>query len=397
MINYYSQVNLNKIPIKGFVAEGGAAPPSNPAVGQQWTDTSTSPPVVKYWNGIAWVRMDGGDLPDGSVTNSKIVNGTIALNKLAIDPTDRANHHGTQPPSTITGLDAYIRAFRLDQFASPANPLDLGNQRATNAAHPQADTDLATKKYVDDARAGISVKDPVRVVVTGNINLSAPGGMLDGVTMNIGDRFLAAGQTTGTENGLYVFQGPSTPATRAPDADAAGEVIDGTLVAVADGTHAGEQWIQTATPTGAPGTWVQTWTRFSMGGQTYSAGNGLNLAGTVFSVKPGNSTIVVDESGVKVGLVGIAQGGTGATTASGARANLGATGLYTAPLPALSPGVWTNIVHNLGNPNPLEPSFRDITTGEFVSMDSRVIDANTVAVRADVAVQAGAIQITVVG
>lgn len=398
-MKHLSQEDFSQIPVKGLVPESGATPPASPTFGQLWTDTSVTPKVVKFYNGTSWIRIDGSDLPDESVTNAKIAsNANITLSKLATDPLARANHTGTQAASTISDLAAVVKAYRLDEFALPANPLNLNGQRGVNAGTPQADTDVATKRYVDDARAGISVKDPVRVVATSNVNVSAPGSAIDGINLPLNARVLLTAQTAGTENGLYQWNGAATAMTRTTDADAAGEVVDGTLVAVADGSHAGEQWIQTAEASGNPGTWTQEWTQFSAGGQTYSAGNGLNLAANVFSVVAADGSVAVSGSGVAVGLVPIDKGGTGATTASGARTAIGAVGQYVGLLPALTAGTWTEVTHNLNNLHPHEPAFEEVASKEFVRLDSRkTANPNTIEVRSDVAVSANTIRISVIG
>lgn len=397
-MKFLSQTDFSQIPVKGLVPESGATPPPNPTPGQLWVDTSTNPRVVKFWDGTKWVRVDGSDLPDGSITDAKIsASAAISISKLAVNPLNRANHTGTQPASTISDLTDVIEGTALNRFAPPTGSVTMAGQRLTNLGTPVSDTDAANKRYVDDARAGIAVKDPVRIVVTSSISINAPGATLDGVNLSPGDRILLAGQNDARENGIYVWQGATTPLIRAPDADAIGEIVDGTLVAVAEGTNEGTQWIQTATPSGAPGNWNQVWTKFSTGGQTYTAGNGLQLDGATFSVKAADSSISVSSSGVSVGLVPVSKGGTGATTAAGARANLETVGVYTALLPALSAGVWTQVTHNLNTSNPLEPTFQIVSTGEIVKLDSRVVSASTIEVMAHVDVAANTIRVTVVG
>jgi hypothetical protein len=91
---------------------------------------------------------------------------------------------------------------------------------------------------------GRSDKDNVRVRTASNINLAAPGANLDGLAMSVGDRWLAAGQTLPPENGLYIWTGAATPATRAPDASTADE-LESAIVAVDEGTSAGTSWRQT--------------------------------------------------------------------------------------------------------------------------------------------------------
>lgn len=57
---------------------------------------------------------------------------------------DRTNHTGSQPVSTLTGLDAAITAKRLDQFAAPIGPVNLNGQKLASVANGTATTDAAT-------------------------------------------------------------------------------------------------------------------------------------------------------------------------------------------------------------------------------------------------------------
>ena len=92
---------------------------------------------------------------------------------------------------------------------------------------------------------GISWKDSVRVASTANINLASPGATIDGITMTAGDRFLAKDQTTVPTNGIYVWNGAATPATRAADASTFAE-LEAARVDVEEGTtNGGTSWRQT--------------------------------------------------------------------------------------------------------------------------------------------------------
>ncbi|MEV6309985.1 hypothetical protein AB0M10_15470 [Streptomyces sp. NPDC051840] len=312
---------------------------------------------------------------------------------------DRADHTGTQPASSISNLAATVKAYRLDEFAAPSAAVSLNGQRVTNGADPVAATDLATRQYVDNARAGIAgVKDPVRAVATVNVNLASLPASVGGVTLAGGDAFLAVAQTTGTQNGIYTFSAAGGAATRRSDADAAGEVQDGTMVAVAEGTDAGAQYIQTAVASGAPGAWTQTWTKFSTGGQTYSAdGLGIELSSTTFSLELADASLSKSASGLTVGLVGVAKGGTGATTAPAARAALGAVGRYAANLGAITGGAPLSITHGLGTVDIVEPGLKEISTGELVGGRFVVVDANTVSLTLAASYPADTFRVTVVG
>jgi hypothetical protein len=122
--------------------------------------------------------------------------------------------------------------------------IDMSNLRIMNLANPQADQDAATKAYVDRLVEGLAWKDNVRVATTGNINLNAPGSIIDGVTLSVGDRVLVKNQSDARQNGIYIYNGPSTPMTRAPDANTADE-LESAVVMVDEGSQAGTTWRQT--------------------------------------------------------------------------------------------------------------------------------------------------------
>ena len=130
----------------------------------------------------------------------------------------------------------------------------LGLPSPIGAAEP------ATKGYVDSAVEGLSWKDSVRAASVANINLAAPGAAINGVNMVVNDRFLAKDQTNGAENGVYVWNGAATPATRSNDANTFDE-LEQAVVSVEEGTSAGTTYRQTAV-NGTLGTTAVTWSNF---------------------------------------------------------------------------------------------------------------------------------------
>lgn len=127
-----------------------------------------------------------------------------------------------------------------------ATDLDFGSvARVTNLPAPSAAGDAATKAYVDSAVEGLNWKDSCRVASVSNINLAAPGATVDGITMAANDRFLAKDQTTASQNGIYVWNGAATPATRAADMNTAAGVEQAT-VTIEEGSSAGATFRQTA-------------------------------------------------------------------------------------------------------------------------------------------------------
>lgn len=117
--------------------------------------------------------------------------------------------------------------------------------RILNLPDPILPQHAATKAYVDSLVEGLNWKDNVRVASTANINLAAPGANIDGIAMVANDRFLDKDQTLGLQNGIYVWNGATTPATRAADASTAIE-LEQAIVAVDEGTSAGSTFRQTA-------------------------------------------------------------------------------------------------------------------------------------------------------
>lgn len=290
---------------------------------------------------------------------------------------------------------------RLDQLQLPTASVNFNSQKGINGLDPTNPQDFATKNYVDLVSQGFAgAKNPVRLITTANVNLAAPGATLDSLTMVSGDRFLASAQTTTTQNGIYVWNGAAVPATRASDDDAAGEVKDGTTVAIAEGTAQGRIYIQNATPSGAPGSWTETWTWYASA-ITYTASNGVLLTGANFTaVKDtvdATNPINISANGIGFNTNPIDHGGTGATTAAGARTNLGVAGKYTVTLGAITAGVEFTITHNLNSTAILEPSFRVASDGSFIDFGVRVIDANSIGVTAAETWAPSAIIATVLG
>ena len=309
-------------------------------------------------NEIGGLAVTEAKIADGAVTSVKIANGTIvnedinasaaiALSKLATDPLARANHTGTQTASTISDFDTQVRTSKVTDLTAPTGSFSMNSQKITNLGTPSASTDAATVAYVDAATAGLNVHASVQAATTANITLASAvenGDTLDGVTLATGNRILVKNQTTKSENGVYVVKASGAP-DRATDYDSTPEVDAGDFIFVEAGTANGKTgWVQTNVITTIGSDNIE-FTQFS-GAGTYSAGTGLTLTGTTFSANIGtdiqayNSTLAAVAGGTYTGddsittlgtisagtwngtTIAIANGGTGATTASTAAAAL---------------------------------------------------------------------------
>ena len=203
--------------------------------------------------------------------------------------------------------DDAVTAAKLAADAVGADAIDLtatytftGSVRGQT---PSNTADFTTKSYVDGlVGAGVFWKEPCRVGSVSNINLSSPGSAIDGVSLSSGDRVLVKDQSTGSENGIYVFNGAASAMTRSSDADSADE-LEGAAVFVTQGTNADEAYTMT-TDNVTLGSTALTWVRFSGLGQV-TAGDGLAKSGDTLSVNVDDSSIQIVGDALQVKASGV--------------------------------------------------------------------------------------------
>ena len=120
-----------------------------------------------------------------------------------------------------------------------------------------ASTTLSNVSDPGTARANIrsQVLDSVRVAATANLTLSGAQ-TVDGVALVAGDRLLAAGQTTATENGPWVV---ASGAWTRPTDYASGATLRSRQVLVNEGTSAGGMWQTISSAMRVVGTDVTAW------------------------------------------------------------------------------------------------------------------------------------------
>ena len=182
--------------------------------------------------------------------------------------------------------------------------VDVNSARITELGTPTAATDAATKAYVDSVAEGLHVHESCEVATTGTLT-SITGGTItydngtagvgatlttssgnfdtiDGQSFSNGERILVKDESTAANNGIYV-KTSSTVLTRADDFDTPAEMAGGDFTFVTTGTQYNDTgWVMTDA-VATIGTDPVTFVQFS-GAGTFTAGAGLTLTGSEFSI-----------------------------------------------------------------------------------------------------------------
>jgi len=318
------------------------------------------------------------NIGNASLTNSAItINGSsvslggsatvtaTATNALTIGTGLSGTSYNGSAPVTIALTNTAV-TIGTTSVSLGGTALTLGGLTSVTVTQdPVAALDLATKQYVDTVAEGLHVHascdaaTPATLAsITGGtvtynngtagvgatLTLSVPLTILDGYTLLNTNRVLVKNEATQAHNGIYTWATGGTVLTRATDFDTAIEIASGDFTFVSNGTlYADTGWVQTE-PVTTIGSDPIIWNQFS-GAGTYTAGTGLTLAGSQFSItntgvsaatygsassvptiavnaqgqitSASNTSIAIDANQITSGTLPVANGGTGATTLTG--------------------------------------------------------------------------------
>jgi len=292
----------------------------------------------------------GASLLTGTLTTAAQPNITSVgtLSSLSVTGNVAAGNLTTTGILSVTGTGT----------SSIAGNLDMTSNNITNLAEPVNSTDAATKAYVDSVAEGLHTHDSCNAAtdgtlatisggtVTYNNGTSGVGATLtttgsyttiDGVTLSDGMRILVKNEANAAHNGIYT-RTSSTVLTRATDFDTPSEMAGGDFTFVTAGTlYDNTGWVMTDAVT-TVGTSAVNWTQFS-GAGTYTAGTGLTLTGSQFSVNASQTQITA--VGTLTGL-----NVNGNIVAANITAN---TGVFTGNGSGLSALAGANVTGQVGN------------------------------------------------
>jgi hypothetical protein len=294
----------------------------NMAVATVSGDTVTTNTATQTLTGktISGANNTLSNIGNSSLTNSAVTIGSTSLSLggtlttlAGVSISGATNTLSNIGNASLTNSTIVLGTTTIALGGTSLAPVGLTSVTVTQ--DPVSNFQLATKQYVDTlVSSGIHFHTPVRVESPTNLNATynQPGGagvgvgatltnagtqaalVIDGVTVAVNDRVLIYTQTTQTQNGVYVVTDVGSGSTnwiltRSTDTDTYGltsstTLGEGSTFFVQQGvTGAGETYTCNTAGVITFGTTNITFVQISAT-QIYSAGTGLSLTGTTFSI-----------------------------------------------------------------------------------------------------------------
>jgi hypothetical protein len=247
------------------------------ALGASGTITATATNALTIGTGLTGTSYNGSTAVTIAIDSTVVtLTGTQTLTNKTISGASNTLTNIGNASLTNSSVTVGTTAISLG-----SSSLTLGGLTSVAVTQdPTTALQLATKQYVDSVAQGLDPKASCVAATTANITLSGTQ-TIDGVALIAGDRCLVKDQTTQANNGIYLVASGSW--TRATDMDTWAEV-PGAFTFIEQGTlYADTGWVCTSNAGGTIGVTAITWVQFA-GVGSYTAGTGLTLTGTQFSL-----------------------------------------------------------------------------------------------------------------
>lgn len=345
-----------------------ASRPASPVNGDLRYNTTTQT-FEGYANGVWGAIVSGSGvtsvgtgtgLTGGPITST----GTISIANTGVTATS----YGSSASVPVIAVNAQGQITSAVSTTIDAITLTTGSITTT----PVNSNDIVNKSYVDSIAQGLSVKAPVLCATTTSITLSGEQ-TIDGITTSA-SRVLVKNQATSSQNGIYISS--SGAWSRSSDANTWNQLVSAFVFVEKGTTQADTGWTCTVDPGGTLGVTAVTWVQFS-GAGTYTAGTGLTLTGSQFSITntavtagsygsassvgtftvnaqgqltlAGNASIAIAASQVTSGTFTVSQGGTGVATLTGLAYGNGTSAFTAATASQIVSAIGSTAVTNATN------------------------------------------------
>ena len=291
-------------------------------------------------DGVVAIKSTGilaAQISNNAVTTDKIANDAVTLDKIA-DAVTKTTLGTTDltlgsTSTTVAGLTSVavgtltvttnnIATSSGNLVLNPTGNISANSNRIVDVSNPTSANDASNKTYVDSVAQGLAIKNACAAATTADLSGTYNNGtsgvgatititadsiaVLDGVTLQVGDRILVKNQTNLVENGIYTYTNTST-LTRATDADTTAELSAGTFFFVQSGTLAGDNgFVQTeiVNNIGSGANSNIKYTQFSGAGQIV-AGAAITKTGNQLDIGVDDSSIEVTADALNVKALGI--------------------------------------------------------------------------------------------
>jgi hypothetical protein len=254
---------------------------SSVSLGGSITVTATATNALTIGTGLSGTSYNGSS-PVTIAIDSTVVTLTgsqVLTNKSISGSTNTLTNIGN---SSLTNSSLTIGTTNISLGGTS---LTLGGLTSVTVTQdPTAALQLATKQYVDSVAQGLDAKASCVYGTTNNITLSGLGTQAGGdwaSSLTAGDRILVKNQSSSQFNGIYVAAASTW--ARSADMDTWAEVPSSFVFIESGSTLADTGWVTTANAGGTIDVTAMPWVQFS-GAGTYTAGTGLTLTGTQFSL-----------------------------------------------------------------------------------------------------------------
>ena len=253
----------------------------NVALGGSGTITATATNALTIGTGLTGTSYNGSTAVTIAIDNTVA---TLTGNQTLTTKTMSGSNNTFTNIGNASLVNSSLTVGTTN-IALGATSLTLGGLTSVAVTQdPTSNLQLATKQYVDNIAQGLDAKASCVYSTTGDIALSGLATQAGGEwpsSLSGGERILVKNQSAQAENGIYVSSAGSW--ARASDMDNWSEVPSSFVFIEEGATLADTGWVTTANQGGTIGITAMPWVQFS-GAGTFTAGTGLTLSGTQFSI-----------------------------------------------------------------------------------------------------------------